>query len=145
VSEDFDVLDTPTEQVGEFLVSPITVERLPFLTRTLRPMLPQLQTALASFNGSEEFVVEALTDLVADQGERLVDAVACAVAEDLKGLPEARKKVGALNPVAFLRLLVACVKVNGDFFAHRLLPLALQAAAEMKAPSNGDGPTPSKP
>ena len=138
---EFDAIESPTEEVGGFTVSPVTVERIPYLTRALRPIVPEMQAVAALFEGgSEKDQADALIDLIADHGERLIDAVAAAVATDFKALPEARAKVGKLDSATFIALLVATVRVNADFFVRRLLPLAHQAAGALK--SNGAGQIP---
>lgn len=141
MGDDFDALETPAETVGGFTVSPITVERVPYLTRALRPLAPEIQLVAKIFEGDDaEAQTNAIVDLVADHGERLIDAVACAVAPDFKTMAEARAKVGKLDTATFIQLLVVAVKVNADFFVRQLLPMAKKVATELRP--SGPGQTP---
>lgn len=143
---EFDAFDSSAHvvEVGGFRVAPLTVDRLPRFTRAIRPIIPDVAPLIDLPDGADPMVVgELIMELMSENGERLLDAVAIAVADDAKSVEAARERVNKLNPAGFILLALKVVKVNADFFAQRLLPAIQQAAKEAK--TLGVGQTPAKP
>lgn len=106
---------------------PITVGKLPELTRAVRPMM-------GAFAGGEPDWMA----LIEEHGERLI--AACAVATGRK-----REWIAELMPDEFIALCSAVVEVNLDFFVRRMAPAFEGFAARIEALApTGAGPTPPK-
>lgn len=142
---EFDAIETPEVVIGAFTVRPITIERLPAFTRALRPILPSLSTLIDIEEQDPEIMAEAIMEVTSEHGDRLIDAVAAAVAESASTIVAARAVVGKLDPAAFVSLMLAVLKVNADFFARRLLPEIARAREAAQAATTGAGQTPPKP
>lgn len=139
---EFDAIDKPeqTVEVGgrTFTVRPLTIGQLPAFTRALKPVMPALGPLLGGAEGRNPVeLLPALTELIAEHGDALIEAVALA-------LRVPRKDVEELDPMAFLALILPVIKVNADFFARRLQPVLIQALGA-GAGASGGGQTPSKP
>lgn len=143
---EFDAIEVAAEVVvGEFKVRPITIERLPAFTRALRPILPSLGSLIDIEEQEPEIMAEAIMEVTSEHGDRLIDAVAAAVADSATEIGQARAKVGKLDAAAFVALMLAVLKVNADFFARRLLPEIARARQAAQAATSGAGLTPSRP
>lgn len=127
---EFDAIETPdlSIEVGgqTFVVSPLTVERMPGFTRALRPLIPMIGSLIDIDTTGEDpqALAEMMLDIVSEHGERLIDAVAAAAAPDVKSVAATRERIGKLNTADFVLLALPAMKVNADFFAQRLLPAA---------------------
>lgn len=108
-------------------IVPLTVGQLPGFARALKPVV-------AAFPNLETFGIAEFFDVVAEHGERVVEATSIATGVPVAELNKAR-------PDALLPLALAAVKVNADFFARSVLPAMAAVRAQM--PQGGAGPTPS--
>ena len=144
---EFDAIEAPAQTVTvggkAFTVSPLTVERMPGFTRALRPLIPMIGSLIDIDTAGEDpqALAEMMLDIVSEHGERLIDAVAYAVAPDVKSVADTRARIGKLNTADFILLALPAMKVNADFFAQSLLPAVRKAMAEARA-SLGTGLTP---
>lgn len=109
-----------------YQVRPLTVGLLPAFTRALHPAMGSVG---ALFSGTAD--AEQIAAIVAEHGDRLIDAVAIAMRME-------RATIADLDLVAFVALLPPVIKVNSDFFVQ-----ALRRAQGMDPAISGTGPTPS--
>lgn len=150
MADEFDVIAAEGEQITvaghAYTVFPLTIERMPGFSRALRPVLPTLGS-LADIetmaSDHPEDLVDIVMGIVADNGDRLIDAVAYAVAPTLKDFGATRERIGKLTTADFVLLALPVMRINADFFARRLLPAIAKAVTEAK--TLGTGPTPAKP
>lgn len=136
-TEGLDVLETPKHTVTlagrEVQIEPLKLHQIPPFTRALKPAMPTLSVLLGTTGKINPLIV---TDLLADHGEELIEAVRIAT-----GLaPDDMQKVGLDE---LLEAIPTVLLANRDFFSRRLLP-ALQRAAAAAA-EFGRGQTPSRP
>ncbi len=150
MADEFEAIEPAARDVtvgGQtFRLAPITIERLPAFARALRPLMPAV-TDMAGIDeaAAPEYVADLLLELVEENGELLIEAVAAAVAGNREEIPAMRARVAKLDPAEFVLLALPVVRVNADFFARRLLPALAQVRAEAKTLANpGATPTPSK-
>lgn len=120
------------EYSGERLeVRPLTIGQIPPLVRKCRAVVDALMGMADLDKASEEQQFKAMFDVVGDQGEQVLEAVALAI-----GKPVAFVASGSLED--FERLAMKVLEVNRDFFVQRLGPLL----GALKKQNAGAGPTP---
>lgn len=109
-------------------IRPLTVGQIPAVLR-----------ALKGVDFSAGLTAADLPGLVAEHGDRLIQAVAVAIREPADW-------VSNLDPVEFLTLAGAVIEVNTDFFVQRLAPMlgAVTQRLARVAATTGAGPTPSR-
>lgn len=112
-------------------ITPIKVGQLPRFTRAFKGIGMQHVQGLANGDPAMMF------DLIAEHGDNVIEAVTVASCID-------RKEVEGAELDELVMLAAVVMRVNANFFVHRLLPAIRQAAAQAKATS-GDGLTPSMP
>lgn len=119
-------------------IRPVSVRQLPGFTRALRPVIPSLQAVLErADNLTGDVAISIGMDLIAEHGERLIEA--CAIATKCS-----TEEIGDMDPLEFTELAIKVVRVNADFFARRLRPIFQMAMkAATASMTSGDGPTPS--
>ena len=110
----------------------MTVGQLPAFARAVQPIGGFIEDIAAGRSSLDLF---ALLGVVAEHGEKIIEAVAVATGLD-------RKELEAATPDQLIALAVVVVKVNADFFKGRLTPAILAAMQRMKPPAPGAGLTP---
>jgi len=119
------------EYQGERLeVLPLTIGQIPPLVRKCRVVVDALMGMDGLETDSEEQQFRAVLDIVGDQGEQVLEAVAIAI-----GKPADFVSKGSLED--FERLAMKVLEVNRDFFVQRLGPLL----GALKKQAAGAGPT----
>lgn len=114
----------------------LDVRHLAAVARILKPVSQSTPTIRFDLTSQDEVVVSlAVTELLADHGEIIIEAVAVA-------LDWTTDRVGALPPDALLAITVALVRKNYDFFTLRVAPLAGDARANAKGARDGATPSP---
>lgn len=129
--DDLSVLEKVTETVdfrGQSLtVSPLKVGQIPAFTRAIRPVFAALAGLVASIplsapngEGGEptvpadfELPLEEIAGLVAEHGEKLIEAVSIALRIKKEAVEDAEID-------EFIGMVRAIVKVNADFFARAM-------------------------
>lgn len=110
-------------------IMPLTVRQLPAFARAIKPISATIE---GFATGRADLDLGALIGLVAEHGDKVVEAVAIATGVTTEELESSTAD-------QLIELAVAAIKVNADFFKGRLTP-AILAAIKQAAP--GDGPTP---
>lgn len=147
---DLSVLEKPTREVvlkGVSLkVSPLKVGQLPAFTRAIKPVFAAFASLLASplsvgpaGEGGDpslpeiDFDLEQVADLIADHGDKLMEACAIAIRRD-------KKEIEDLELDEFISLVRAIIEVNADFFARAMNREKVNVLERAPIP-NGDGRT----
>jgi hypothetical protein len=107
-------------------ILPLSVGKLPAFARAVRPFADRL-------NSFDKLDADAILGLIADHGEKVLEAVSIA-----SGVT--RKEIDEADPVELIALASKAIKVNADFFGRRLAQMAPAMAGLF-----GVGRTPSQP
>lgn len=123
---------TPVEvnyQNERLEIRPLTIGRIPDFVRAVRPILSALVALKQEAEDGELLkAFDTIVALMEEDGEKLYLAAAIAIGREKEWVAK-----GFLDE--FVDLVQAILKVNGDFFVRRLLPM-LRAAARAKADEN---------
>ena len=101
---------------GEIAITPITLGRVSALAKAIAPFVAVIP---------KDDAPQSWISLTADHGEAVIDAMSIAT-----GQPRAELEKLPLDQAA--QIAAACVLVNIDFFARRVLPAITAAAQQAK-------------
>lgn len=115
-----EALDIDGQQIE---VRPLRVRQLSAFARAVGPLLDEYE-AVRQHGGIEAMAAEDWRSLIQDRADDVIAALAVA-------LEKPPAWVGDLYLDGLMRLVASVVRVNADFFARRMMPVAMEAMAAM--------------
>ena len=104
------VLEIPQDKIQlggtEYTITPVRMGKIQSFSRAVEPIVGDLLKVVDSGE---------VLPLISNHGDRVIEAVSVATGID-------RDQLEAALPDEFIALVSAVVRINGDFFARRLLP-----------------------